>query len=268
MNRIEVNNLDDQRIAAYRALRDRELAREGEKFIAEGELVVRRLMASDFPVESVLLAQRRAAEIGPIVPKGVPVYVVGDDLIHRVIGFRFHSGVIACGRRKPALTLGQILPPAPRPVLVVVLPETAGPDNLGSLVRMAAGFGADAVILGERCADAFYRRTIRVSMGAVFGVPIYRSASLLSDLGRLRADHGIELAATVLDEDAQPLATVRRAARFGLLFGNEAQGLDRRLVDACGCRVTIPMSGGTDSLNVAMAAGIVMYHFAQGEGKA
>jgi tRNA G18 (ribose-2'-O)-methylase SpoU len=260
MNRIELDSLDDERLAPYRALRDRELAREGERFIAEGELVVRRLIASDFPVESVLLAQRRVAEIGPIVPADVPVYVVGDELIHRVIGFAFHSGVIACGRRKPPVPLERIVPARLRSALVVVLPETAGPDNLGSLVRIAAGFGADAMILGERCADAFYRRTIRVSMGAVFRLPIYRSVDLLSDLRRLREEHGIELAAAVLDEDAEPLANARRAARFGLLFGNEVQGLDRR--------VTIPMSGGADSLNVGLAAGICLYHFTQGSGVA
>ncbi len=100
MSLIRINSIDDARLAPYHELKDRELARSGNLFIAEGEYVVRRLIESDYPTESILLAERRADEIAPLAPPDVPVYVIGNEDIYRIVGFKFHSGVIACGRRK------------------------------------------------------------------------------------------------------------------------------------------------------------------------
>jgi tRNA G18 (ribose-2'-O)-methylase SpoU len=117
------------------------------------------------------------------------------------------------------------------------------------------------MILGERCHDPFWRQSIRVSMGAVFKLPIVQTDDLSRDLKRLRAEWNVELIATVLDNAAEPLASSRRKPKTSLLFGNEAQGLDQYWIDACDRKVTIPMHHGTDSLNVAVAAGIFLYHF-------
>src|SRR5438132_1427632 len=108
MSVIPVQSLDDPRVANYHNLKDRQLDRGGRFFIAEGEHIVRRLLASDFPIESVLLAERRAAEIAPLVPADVPVYVVTQELMNQVLGLKFHSGVMACGRRKPRATIDQV----------------------------------------------------------------------------------------------------------------------------------------------------------------
>jgi tRNA G18 (ribose-2'-O)-methylase SpoU len=257
-----IASLDDPRVAAYRNLKDRELAREGGRFIAEGEYVVRRLLASDFPTESVLLSERRVEEIAPLAPPDVPVYVASDEVMHQVIGFKFHSGVIACGRRKSNPSLEKVLDRF-GPVTLMILPETANAENLGALVRIAAGFGANGLVLGERSCDPFWRQSIRVSMGTVFTLPIVRSEDLRRDLVRLREEFGLELMATVLDADAEPLGEVRRGERIGVLFGNEAQGLGRVWVEVCDRRITIPMKLGTDSLNVAVAAGVVMWELSR-----
>jgi TrmH family RNA methyltransferase len=98
-------------------------------------------------------------------------------------------------------------------------------------------------------------------MGTIFSLPIAQSENLLADLSRLRNQWGIELAATVLDESAEPLSRAARPPRFALLFGNEAQGLPSEIIAACDRRITIPMHLGTDSLNVMVAAGIFLYHF-------
>jgi tRNA G18 (ribose-2'-O)-methylase SpoU len=257
---IDINSLDDPRLAPYRNIKERELARMGGRFIAEGEHLVRRLMVSDFSVESVLLARRRAEEIAPLVRHDVPVYIVPDELIHHVLGIRFHSGVIACGVRKPPLRLSAAIPPA-GPAIVVVLPEISNVENLGSIVRLAAAFGAAALVLGPRSHDPFWRQSVRVSMGTVFTLPIVRSDDLLRDLQALRDEHGMELIATVVDERAEALAAARRRPRSAILLGSEAQGLDRQWIDLCERRITIPMHLGTDSLNVATAAAVVLYHF-------
>lgn len=262
-----IDALDDPRVAHYRDLKDKVLDRQGRLFIAEGENVVRRLLASDFEVLSVFCVDHRAAAVAGAVPAGVPLYVGSGRLMEGVIGFDFHTGVVACGRRKPPLALDDAVPRGKPDLLVVACGDIANVENLGSLVRLSAGFGADAMVLGERCHDPFWRQAVRVSMGTVFKLPIVRSADLVADLHRLRAEWGVEVAATVLDPDAEPLAAADRRRRFALAFGNEAHGLTPEQVAACDRRLTIPMGLGTDSLNVAVAAGIFLYHFTQVAGR-
>jgi tRNA G18 (ribose-2'-O)-methylase SpoU len=257
---IPIDSLDDPRVALYRNLKDRELAREGGRFMAEGELILRRLLASDFPVESVLLEQRRAPEMAPLVPADVPVYVAPAAVFRQIIGHKFQSGILAVGRRKPFLSVDQLVAQAGERSTLVICPEIASVENIGSLIRIAAGFGVDGMLLGERCHDPFWRQSVRVSMGALFNLPLAKSQDILLDLRRLR-EMGYELVATVLDPDAEPLDRAPRGKRLGILFGNEAQGLDPRSVAACDRRVTLPMRQGIDSLNVAVAAGIFLYHF-------
>jgi tRNA G18 (ribose-2'-O)-methylase SpoU len=255
----QLHSLDDPRIAAYRNLKDRELAREGGRFIAEGEQVVRRLLTSGIQVESVLLADRKADAIAPLVPKGVPIWIASDEAVQRIIGFEFHSGVLACGIRPPPKALQDILTDT-EPQTLVICPKITNVENLGSLVRLAAGFGVTALILGRQCCDPFFRQSVRVSMGAVFTLPMVRLEDELAAFEQLKKQ-GFELVATVLSDDAEPLVSAGRGPKLGLLFGAEADGLDARHITACDRRVTIPMRRNTDSLNVAVAAGIFLYHF-------
>jgi tRNA G18 (ribose-2'-O)-methylase SpoU len=257
---IPVDTLDDPRIAPYRNVKDRDLAAAGNRFLAESEAVVRRLLGSGLAVESVLLAQRRQEEIAPIIPPQVPVYIVSDSLMKQILGFKFHSGVMACGVRPPPLAVAALLERLGAQATLMILPEIANTENLGALMRIAAGFGVDGLILGPRSCDPFYRQSIRVSMGAVFSLRIVQSTDLCDDLLRLRAA-GVELIATVLDPSAEPLPAARPPERMALLFGNEAQGLAADVIEQCHRRVTIPMHLGTDSLNVAIAAAVCCYHF-------
>jgi tRNA G18 (ribose-2'-O)-methylase SpoU len=243
---IPIITLDDPRVALYRNLKDRDLERRGRHFIAEGEHLTRRLLASDFPVDSVMIVQRRAAEMAPVLPDHIPAYVVSQELMTAILGLKFHSGVLACGKRKERQTLDQVVPRDRANLTLVICPEIANAENLGTMIR---------------CHDPFWRQSVRVSMGAIFRLPLVQSDDLLRDLRRLREGWGVELVASVLDETAQPLAAAKRGRKLGILFGNEAEGLGREWIEACDRRVTIPMHHGTDSLNVAVAAGIFLYHF-------
>jgi tRNA G18 (ribose-2'-O)-methylase SpoU len=255
-----IHSLDDPRVLVYRNLKDKELDRAGELFIAEGSYIVRRLLESDFAVVSVLAAENRLPQIQDCLPDDVPLYVAGQEVFRGILGMKFQSGVMACGRRKPWRAMEQVIPKKDR-LTLVVLPDIANAQNVGSLVRIGAAFGVDAVLLGEQCHDPFWRQAIRVSMGTVFKLPLYQSRDLLADLRQLKSEWGVELAASVLHDDAQPLEQAQRSLRLAILFGNEAQGLPQEYTSACDRRVTIPMKLGTDSLNVAVAAGIFLYHF-------
>jgi tRNA G18 (ribose-2'-O)-methylase SpoU len=256
-----VDSLDDPRVALYRNLKDRELERRGRHFIAEGEHLVRRLLASTFTTQSVMVADRRAEEIAPIAPPGVPVYVVPQSLMNEIVGLKFHSGVLACGVRKPPQTLDDVVPKNKSPLTLAICPDVSNVENIGSIIRLCAGFGVDALILGERCHDPFWRQSVRVSMGTIFYLPLLHTDDLMRDLRRLREEWGVDLIATVLDDSAEPLSNATRGEKIGLLFGGEAQGLTADEVAACSRRVTIKMHHGTDSLNVSVAAGIFLYHF-------
>jgi tRNA G18 (ribose-2'-O)-methylase SpoU len=258
---IPIDSLADPRVAHYRNLKDRELERRGQRFIAEGEYIVQRLLASDFTTESLLLADRRVPEIAPLVPDDVPVYCVPNALMNEILGLKFHSGVMACGLRKPPATLEQILPKEKKHLTLVICPEIANAENIGSMIRIAAAFGADAMLLGEKCHDPFWRQSVRVSMGTIFSLPLLHSQDLHQDIRRLKTEWGVQFAASVLDPSAEPLSTAARPAKFGLMFGNEAQGLAEEWIAACDRKITIPMHWGTDSLNVAVATGIFLYHF-------
>jgi len=243
MQLIRISNLDDPRLAYYRNLKDGELAAQGNRFIVEGHFVVQRLLVSDFQVDSVLVAERKVEEMTPYLREDVPVYVVSDALVKDIVGFKFHTGVIAVAQRKPPVSLDEVMSRVGRECTFVALPDTCGLQNMGSLIRVSAAFGVDAVLLGQRSVDPFYRLPIRVSMGTCFTVPIVRCEDLYTDLARLRDRWGVQLIATVLSDDAEPIQQAARPDRIALLFGGEGYGLDEQWVRLCDRKVTIDEAG-------------------------
>lgn len=259
MERIE--SIDDPRIVAYRNLRDRTLRGECV-FIAEGEVVAERLLASEYGTESLLVSEQFAEKFTRLAAGRIPVYVGPEPLLVEIVGFNFHRGVLAVGcRPAQSPTLDQFMAPVDlsKRLSLVICPEVTKPDNLGLIFRSAGGFGIDGIILGDRCCDPFSRRALRVSMGAVLHVPFIRSADVLVDMARLRKEWSVELLATVLDPRAEPLAGLQWPQRAGLLMGNETAGLRADCLSLCDRLVTVPMDPRVDSLNLGVAAGIFMY---------
>jgi tRNA G18 (ribose-2'-O)-methylase SpoU len=259
---VRIDSLDDPRLEAYRHLKDTNRTRWEGLFIAEGEKLVRRLLASEFPVESVLLSECFEAQLGSLIPPDVSTCVLPDELIEPLVGFNFHRGILACGRRQPNLTLEE-LAPLERRLTLAICSEVQDPENLGAILRISAAFGVDGALIGRGSADPLSRRVLRVSMGASLRVPFRESPDLAADLRHLRDQLDVQLAATVLDRSAEPLSTAKRPDRFALLFGSEGHGLPASIVSLCHRRITIPMNQRADSLNVAVAAGIFLHRFCQ-----
>jgi tRNA G18 (ribose-2'-O)-methylase SpoU len=262
MPQIPVESVDDPRLACYRELSQRNLTRHSGLFIAEGEKVVARLIASDFEVASILAEPAFADKYQPRVLPEVPIYVASRDLLRETVGFNFHRGVVACGRRKlpsrVSEVLGRLAQPQPT---IIACPDVQDPTNLGSIIRSAAAFDCAAVMLGSKCADPFSRRVLRVSMGAALQLPIIESRDLAADLALLA---NFELIAAVIDQAAEPLATAKRGHRLALLLGSEGHGLSSEWLQLAHRRVTIPMQLEIDSLNVSVAAAVLLYHFCRG----
>ncbi|MGE0756336.1 MAG: TrmH family RNA methyltransferase [Pirellulaceae bacterium] len=256
-----VNSLDDVRLAPYRELPRANLTARSGRFVVEGQWMVQRLAASDYAVDSVVVDERRLALIPAELPDSVPVFVLPGGMVETLIGFNFHRGILACGRRGRPLAVADVLCcETPRAVFVVCC-DVQDPTNLGGILRNAAAFGAAGVLLSRQCADAFSRRVLRVSMGTAFRLRIARSDDLLADLRHAQSNGELELVAAVLDPHAERLETAPRAARLAVLIGNEGQGLADEWLAECHRRVTLPMDHGTDSLNAASASAVFLYHF-------
>ena len=260
MPRILIDDVADPRLAPYRDLPRSNLTRSSGLFVAEGEKVVERLIASRFEVASVLAEPEWAERLEPRLAAAVPIYVASKALLQQIVGFHFHRGVMACGRRERRVDLDERLGLVSRSetATIVVLPDVQDPTNLGSIIRTAAAFGCAAAILGKKCADPFSRRVLRVSMGAALFLPIIESRDLTADLQQLNGA-GFELAATILDPAAEPLADFQRVERTAILFGSEGHGLSEEWMSLCQRCVTIPMQAGIDSLNVSIAAAVVLW---------
>ncbi|MBM4001945.1 MAG: RNA methyltransferase [Planctomycetes bacterium] len=255
-----VASMADPRLAPYRDLRNANPTLVSGRFIAEGATLVERLLASRFPIESVL-AEERFLEGLRLAELAAPVYVVPTGELSDVIGFKFHRGVIACGRRLPCPALADIVPPSrtAQPGVLVVAIDVHDPENVGALIRNGRALGASGVLLNNRCADPFSRRVLRTSMGTVLSLPIRVTSRIEEELRELQASYGVALVGTVLDRGATSLDEYRFRGAQALLFGSEGSGLPAEIAALCDQSLTIPMQPGVDSLNVAAAAGIILY---------
>ena len=260
---IHLTSVDDPRLQRYCNLKLARTTSWQPQFVVEGEKLVVRLLECGLAVQSFLLMEKTVERMLPLLPPDVPAYVLPNELMAQLVGFDFHRGVMACVPRPAERELGMWLLHPSKPTTGLVCAEVKDPQNLGSILRIASGFGASWVLLGPNCCDPWNRRVLRVSMGESFRLPIMISQNLQNDLRRLRDEFSIELAATVLDPTAEPLVAAGRSHHFALVLGSEGYGLSADIVQLCSRRLTIPMQLGTDSLNVAVAAGIFLYHFTQ-----
>jgi tRNA G18 (ribose-2'-O)-methylase SpoU len=257
---ILIDDPTDPRLSDYREVRERDLAgRDG--FIAEGQVVLEKLIRGRHPLRSVLVAEKRLASLGGLLaelPQDVPVFAAGQSVMDTVVGFPIHRGILAVGERRP-LDAKALLSGLPERALVVGLVGIANHDNMGGLFRNAAAFGAEAVLLDETCCDPLYRKAIRVSVGAALTMPFVQ-AGRAEQLYSLLTQNGFSVVA-LSPQGALDLAEFTRPERVAALFGAEGPGLPPALLDHIQS-VRIPMSRGFDSLNVATASGIVLHHLA------
>ncbi|MBR4103558.1 MAG: RNA methyltransferase, partial [Thermoguttaceae bacterium] len=236
-----------------------------------------------------------------LVPADVPIYRVDERAAaNELVGFEFHQGILAVGKRAPIPTFLEGLDAtfggenrensgigeskeagetaqtgesvgetgsgtrflSRRGGAFVVLPDATKPDNLGLAFRCAAALGAEAVVLGERCCDPFSRRALRVSMGGVLQTPIFRAENLLDEIAEARRRRGVRFFATVLNDEAASLPEIDAwPERTAFVFGNEYSGLTPEFVAACDRSVMIPMRPDVDSLNLGVSVGVFLYEF-------
>lgn len=259
MPEILVDSLDDPALDIYRSLRKTNTNRFRDVFIAEGINVVERLIKSRFQVESVLVTQAKRDRIQQLLPRDIPVYVLEKSLATMLVGFPFHMGILAAGLRESSDFAHHLIHERDSE-LVLFGDQIIDQQNVGLLIRVASAFGASALVLANGSADPYSRRAIRVSMGNGFSLPIFQVEDSRAALLQLKK-HGFQNFATVLSASAMAVSECRFPAKSVLVFGNESHGLSEKVQAVCDKRLRIDMLNDTDSLNIAIAAGIFGYAY-------
>jgi len=266
----DVEDPDDPRLDDFRDLnsvdRRPDLPSGKGLVIAEGVLVVQRMLASRFTPHAMLGTDRRLAELADDLAgdgrRGAPYYRASAEVMAQVVGFHLNRGVLAVARRVAEQSVTEVVEDART---VAVLEGVNDHENLGSIFRNAAGLGVDALVFGSGCADPLYRRAVRVSMGHALLVPYAWATDWPADLVALK-ERGFRLLAMTPHGGARPLPEAMAAAHdepVAVLVGAEGPGLSAATLRLSDARVRIPMSRGTDSLNVATAAALAFYERAR-----
>lgn len=223
-------------------------------------MCVQRLIASSLEVMSILVEHGNEREVASWAEADTLVFSLPREQVRALVGYKFHRGVLACGRR-PASESVEALQwnPSQQPIVLAAIGVNQR-ENLGSMLRTAAALGIENVVIGPNTADPFSRRTVRVSMGAVLKQRLYRLDQPVSQLRSLQQTGRVRTVVTTLSRDAEPLERFAADDRACILvLGSEAEGIDPEIEAIATDRVTIPMQLGTDSLNVSVAAAIFMY---------
>ncbi len=265
---IAIDDADDERVAGFRDIRERDLVGRRGRFVAEGSVVLRMLAQSErFEAEQILVLDSRVAGIADLLAafdEHTPIMVCGRPVIDRIAGFPMHRGVLAIGRTRSPDSLAELVRGLDETALVLVCSGIANHDNLGSLFRNAAAFAADFICLDGQCCDPLYRKSIRVSVGTALTMPYMRGGRVEDILAAL-GSAGFDILA-LSPSGGTTTADYRPGRRTALVVGTEGDGLAPTLL----ARLTtmrVGQSDRLDSLNVSMAAGIALHAVATAMGR-
>lgn len=244
---------------AYRLVGDPDGLRRAGLFVAEGRLIVERLLLDGrFRAHSVAVTPAAAAALAPVLERrpDVPVHVCDPKELEALTGFDFHRGCLALAWRHPPTVTLESVAGARR---LLALEHVGNPDNVGGLFRTAFALGVEAILLDRRSADPLYRKAIRTSMGATLRVPFGQLDAWDDDLQALRS-RGFRVLALTPRPEAVPLndVTIAEADRTILVVGSEGYGLTGAALSGADLLIRIPIEPRADSLNVVVAAGIAL----------
>ena len=266
MRVVRLDGLDDPRFVdreLYRVIADHEQLRARGLFVAEGRLVVQRLIERQPDLVRSLLFNDAAYRALQSTAVDVTAYVCDTADFETLTGYLIHRGCLALASRPPRRAVEDVLAAARS---LVLIEDVGNADNVGGIFRNAAAFGVGGVILSGGSADPLYRKSIRTSMGAVLGVPFATTAvdewsAMLTALRR----QGFQVVALTPEPSALDIDSFARASRgqrVALLVGTEGAGLTEQSQAAADVRVRIPIRADVDSLNVSVATGIALHRLA------
>jgi len=259
-----ITSLDLPELHPYKTLRRPQEHLDQGIFVAEGEKVVRRLLASALPTISLLLTDEWLARISESCSKQLPpdIFVAEKQLLETIVGFRMHQGIMAVGRVPREPSLDDLVDTSRTPRLFVALDGLVFAENVGVVVRNGAAFGVQGILVAANSASPYLRRAVRNSMGTVFQIPVIHTPALSETLITLRSIHGI----SIVVADAHTGTSVYELDSGGdlcVVLGNEDAGTSQAARSAASHAIRIPMKEGVDSLNVASASAVILAEIAR-----
>lgn len=257
---VEVGKLSDRK------------ARTAEKlFRFDGIKLFREAVANDVTIQRILLDEERSARILPEIYErsdapalaNATVYLLSKDAFLKVSREQAPEGILTVAefprnhaRKESALRLRERLAKDPRGVLL--LESVRDPGNMGTILRSAAAFGISCVAISADCADVYNEKTVRGAMGALFRMPILEFPDIKEAIDLLR-DEGRRVFAAALDPSAVRLEKSLLSQEDCVVIGNEGHGLSEATIAACDRSLYIPMEEGSESLNAAIAASVLLW---------
>jgi tRNA G18 (ribose-2'-O)-methylase SpoU len=259
---VSITSLNHPDLTPYRTLRQSvEQFRKG-MFIAEGTIVVQRLLESDHTIVSVLIAPEWLDEYRERLasrPEQITVFVGQKELLNTIVGYNLHQSIMALGKIPAQETLSSVLTQSSSPRLFVAMDGLANAENIGVLVRNCTAFGVQAILVGETSSSPYLRRAVRNSMGTVFKMLVVHCMKLAETLTTLQCSHQFKIFAAHPHTEEHSIQRTDFSGNCCLVFGSEGNGVSPQVLSVCDMPVAIPMQSGVDSLNVASASAVFLY---------
>lgn len=241
-----ITAMKNPHVVSWRALKDRKARRETGTFLIEGVRMVYEALASSFPVEALLI--KDGYPLPDRLSPDIPVYSLPEHVLASVCDTKTPQGIAAVVRSSPV--------PASGPRLIA-LDNVQDPGNVGTIIRTADAAGFTGILLGPECADVFSPKVLRATMGSIFRMGLSFPECLPDALSSLRSE-GYSILSSQLD--GSPFYTRTDVSdHYVLIIGNEGNGISDEVKNAATHHLRLPMRGGAESLNAAVAASIMMY---------
>jgi TrmH family RNA methyltransferase len=244
------------RLLSSRRFRDTE-----GSFVCEGARLILDGIESGHTPEALYTTQR-AFERYPALQEAAKAsdkaYLITEALAEKIAETSSPQGVFAVFKKLDNGKTPATIKSGDGKRSYVLLSQVQDPGNVGAILRTCEAFGVTEVLLSADCADPYSPKVLRAGMGAVFRQPLRLCANLLTEMETLR-ESGVHLFAAALGEDSRRLGEIAFPPAAGVLIGNEGNGLPEELIAACDDCLLIPMPGGAESLNAAVAAGILVW---------
>ena len=242
-----ITSLKNPKVLAWKSLKEKKGRLEHHAFLVEGPKMVREALASGMKVKAILLREDTGDDsLSP--SENIPIYILPAHVFNAVCDTKTPQGIVAI--------LDLDTKPASGPRLLA-LDGVQDPGNVGTIIRTADAAGFNGILLSRECADLFSPKVLRSTMGSVFHLGFSLPVSLPDALEELKKK-GYSILSSQLDGDPF-YARSNIASSFVLVIGNEGNGISDEVKAVATHRLCLPMRGSAESLNAAVAAGIMMY---------
>ena len=247
--------MHNEKVRFFLALRQRKARLEHGQYAVEGEKMVGEALAWAC-VTCLLVQEGRQAQYADLIARAqalsVEVWTAAGHVFEKISEARTPQGVLASVALPPQADLARM------GERLVILDGVQDPGNVGAILRTAEAAGVGGAVLSEACADAYGPKALRATMGSIFRMPRLRSEALDAVVKDLRA-RGHSILASELDGEPFERGAGAVQAPWALLIGSEAHGVSKALSELATHHVRLPMYGNAESLNAAVAAGILLY---------